>query len=39
MNSDITGEAGPLNALLDLDGEIFLMDEEFWKAVNKHIGE
>ena len=33
MSNDISGEAGSLDALLDLDGEIFLMDAGSWVKI------
>ena len=33
MTRDITGEAGSLDTLLDLNGEIFLMDGGYWVKI------
>ena len=33
MNSNIPCETGPLDTLLDLDGEIFIMDSGYWVKI------
>lgn len=37
MDNDIAGEAGHLKTLLDLEGEVFLMDDGYWVKIEAKI--